>query len=387
MMSDVALGEILTIERDEVVLEPGEFYRTAGIYSFGRGAFERGTIQGAETSYQSLFRLHEDQVVLSRLNGWEGAVDVVDGRLAGCFVSNEYPTFSVNLQRADPAFVRWITRWPTFWDRLVPRGSMVRRKRVQPAQFLDVRIPLPPIEEQRRIAREIDRLVEGLSETIRRSARAAILTERLVDGSAKTMIWNPCWPLHPLGDIAVVNPRPAGLDASDEVLFVPMAAVAAATGAIADASTTTAGEVGLGYKQFRRGDVIFARITPCMQNGKSAIYTGKSEYAYGSTEFHVVRPGPETTAIWLHCLMRTREFRNMAAERFTGTAGQQRVPAAFLNSVPIPLPPIQKQIELVAGVDRVEEAGRLVAERRLTAGTLTAALLPSALNQVFSGIS
>lgn len=167
-MSDLTLarlGEVLELERDEVVLQPEEKYRLAGIFSFGKGIFEREPIRGADTSYSSLFRLHTDDFILSRLNGWEGAVDVVSPEFDGCLVSSEYPTFAVDVSRADPRFLRWIARWPRFWDQLVPRGSMVRRKRVQTAQLLDVEIPLPSIEEQRRTVAVLDQ-ASGRAKTI-----------------------------------------------------------------------------------------------------------------------------------------------------------------------------------------------------------------------------
>lgn len=154
----VPLNLVLVEDRDQVRIEPDQTYRTAGIYSFGRGLFERDEIIGAETSYKVLFRLHRDQFVVSRLNGWEGAVDVVPDGLDGCLVSNEYPTFSIERSRADPEYLRWIARWPGFWQRLVPRGSMVRRKRVQPDQLLKVEIPLPPLAEQLAIAKSLGRI-------------------------------------------------------------------------------------------------------------------------------------------------------------------------------------------------------------------------------------
>jgi len=154
----VPLDLVLVEDRDQVRIEPDQTYRTAGIYSFGRGLFERDEIIGAETSYKVLFRLHRDQFVVSRLNGWEGAVDVVPDELDGCLVSNEYPTFSIERSRADPEYLRWIARWPGFWQRLVPRGSMVRRKRVQPDQLLKVEIPLPQLAEQLAIAKSLGRI-------------------------------------------------------------------------------------------------------------------------------------------------------------------------------------------------------------------------------------
>jgi len=381
---EVPLGEILKIDRDEVVIDPSCTYRTAGIYSFGRGVFERETIRGADTSYRSLFRLHEGQVILSRLNGWEGAVDVVTAEIAGCHVSNEYPTFSLDGERADPEFLRWITRWPAFWDRLVPRGSMVRRKRVQPDQFLKVSIPLPPIDEQRRVAHWLGSLAGAASLAGDLQSTAIQLDQALVDSSISSIFEGDGWPMKALGDVAEINPGPQRLDPSAEIAFVPMAAVDGINGKVSEAELRRAGEVGPGYKQFREGDVIFARITPCMQNGKAAIYLGTPTYGYGSTEFHVIRAGPEVSAEWVHRLVRTRGFRLSAVEHFTGTAGQQRVPASFLKAVPIPVPPLDEQTNAIEKVDCLSAIGLEIGAARGRSKAVLAALVPSALNEAFA---
>lgn len=386
MTVEVPLGEILKIDRDEVVIDPSCAYRTAGIYSFGRGVFERETIRGADTSYRSLFRLHEGQVILSRLNSWEGAVDVVTAEIAGCHVSNEYPTFSLDEVRADPGFLRWIMRWPAFWDRLVPRGSMVRRKRVQPDQFLKVSIPLPPIDEQRRVADRLGRVAGASSLAAGLQSTAIRMDQALTDSCISSVFEVDAWPMKALGNVAEVNPGTHRLDPEAEIAFVPMSAVDGVVGQVRDAELRRAGEIGSGYKQFREGDVIFARITPCMQNGKAAIYSGAAAYGYGSTEFHVIRAGPEVSAEWVHRIVRTRGFRLSAIEHFTGTAGQQRVPASFLRTVPIPVPPLDEQSKAIEEVDRLSAIGLEVGAARGRSKALLAALVPSALNEAFAGL-
>ncbi len=87
MIEQVPLGRFLLPAGEIVALEPDQQYRIAGIYSFGKGLFERTPIWGAETSYQTLTRLRGNQFVVSKLNGWEGAVDVVTQMLAGCLAS------------------------------------------------------------------------------------------------------------------------------------------------------------------------------------------------------------------------------------------------------------------------------------------------------------
>lgn len=151
----VALGSFLSAARDEVVVEPRATYRTAGIYSFGRGLFERPPLSGAETTYRTFFRLREGQFVYSRLFAWEGALAVVPSNFNGWFVSQEFPTFDIDTGQADAGFVAWLSRWPHVWDALAgtTKGLGLRRKRVHPQQLLSVAVPLPPLDEQRRLVR------------------------------------------------------------------------------------------------------------------------------------------------------------------------------------------------------------------------------------------
>jgi type I restriction enzyme S subunit len=101
------------------------------------------------------------------------------------------------------------------------------------------------------------------------------------------------WAIAQLADVAEINP---GLDKSEiddelEVSFVPMPAVEAESGRIDVSATRKFGEVKKGYTAFTEGDVLFAKITPCMENGKIAVVPPlKNGFGFGSTEFHVVRP-------------------------------------------------------------------------------------------------
>ena len=121
--------------------------------------------------------------------------------------------------------------------------------------------------------------------------------------------------------------------------FVPMENVDEVMGAVATVSCEPFSKVKKGYTYFEDGDVIFAKITPCMQNGKHAVLSGLIDgFGFGSTEFHVIRPGEEITSEWIHFSLRRKETLNAAMKTFTGAVGQQRVPESFLEELEIPLP-------------------------------------------------
>jgi type I restriction enzyme S subunit len=163
-MGDRPLGDVLTLARDPVVLEDDQEYATVGIYSYGRGLFERPVVTGRETSYSTYYKLHVGQFVYSKLFAWEGALAIVDERYAGMYVSQEFPTFTIEPTIAIPEYVALLCSWPETWARVRTgeTGMGGRRKRVHPERLLEIELPFPPLQEQRRI---VD-LVEALDNFI-----------------------------------------------------------------------------------------------------------------------------------------------------------------------------------------------------------------------------
>jgi type I restriction enzyme S subunit len=102
-------------------------------------------------------------------------------------------------------------------------------------------------------------------------------------------------------------------------------------------------EVWTGFTYFRENDVVFAKITPCMENGKGAIMKKlRNEIGFGTTEFHVLRPLRNiTTPEWLYHLTMQKSFRKEAEKNMTGSAGQKRVPTDFFTKYAV-VPPSWK---------------------------------------------
>lgn len=173
----VPLGDVLEPYIDEVVVDPEATYPIAGVYSFGRGLISRTQIVGSETKYAKLHRLHAGQLVVSRLNGWEGALAVVDTDHDGHFVSQEFPTFDVRGDMALTPFVGLLARWPGLWAGLLrnARGlgaeTGARRLRITADRLLATEVPLPPLNEQARIVDRMNRVA-----TVRARADARVRT-------------------------------------------------------------------------------------------------------------------------------------------------------------------------------------------------------------------
>ena len=155
------------------------------------------------------------------------------------------------------------------------------------------------------------------------------------------------WGITTLGKCCELNPRrPKDIDDELMVSFVPMPAVSE-DGHMDCTDIKPYKEVKKGFTYFAEKDVLFAKITPCMENGKGAVAEGLAGgIGSGSTEFHVLRPiEGVSNPYWLYIITMFDAFRKGARRVMTGTGGQLRVPIGFLDEYPITLPPIELQNE------------------------------------------
>jgi type I restriction enzyme S subunit len=159
-----------------------------------------------------------------------------------------------------------------------------------------------------------------------------------------------------LSKIAFINPKVTfeKLDIDSEISFVPMEVINEHEGAIEELRSKKVRETK-GFSRFREGDLIWAKITPCMQNGKSAVARNlKQGFACGSTEFYVIRPRTKAISVdYLHFLLRNKRVLENARNFFGGSAGQQRVSVDFLKNFQVPVPPIEIQEEIAAHIQSI----------------------------------
>lgn len=153
-----------------------------------------------------------------------------------------------------------------------------------------------------------------------------------------------------IGEISPKNQADDDLDAS----FIPMTGVSQLhSGALLDENRKW-GNIKKGYTQFKNGDVVIAKITPCFENGKSAVIDNLiNGIGSGTTELHVVRPLPGVNARYIYIFLRSPFFMVEGELSMTGTAGQKRLTSEYFSSRALPLPPEGEQARIVAKVDEL----------------------------------
>ena len=162
----------------------------------------------------------------------------------------------------------------------------------------------------------------------------------------------------PLSLLCSINPsKPKGLDDSLSVSFIPMDRISEG-GEYTEFETKPLKDVKKGFTFCAEDDVLFAKITPCMENGKGAILKGLSNgIGFGSTEFHVLRPIPGiTNSEWLYFLTKLSGFRLDAAKNMTGTGGQKRVPSSYLLNFKVMRPQLVAQKEFAEIVRQADKS-------------------------------
>lgn len=164
------------------------------------------------------------------------------------------------------------------------------------------------------------------------------------------------WALATLHELTEISPGvdTEGLADADQVHFVPMAAVSEDFRGINVDGFRPLRELRKGFTPFAAGDVLLAKITPCMENGKGGLVPPLSrKLAFGSTEFHVLRASVQGGGPFLALFLSQPAFRRLARANMTGSAGQMRVPAQWLRTVTMPVPPAAEQSRIVAKLEEL----------------------------------
>lgn len=152
------------------------------------------------------------------------------------------------------------------------------------------------------------------------------------------------WAKTCLSEVVAVNPKHKDLE--DQVAgFVPMALAPTDFNGTLNYEERQWDKIKKGYTHFATGDVIFAKVTPCFENGKAAIVKElPNDIGAGSTEFYVLRPAIKDISVnYIFAVIKSYEFLQTGAENMTGAVGLRRVPKKFVEDFKISLPPLAEQ--------------------------------------------
>lgn len=391
------IGEFLKRNKTAVAIDDDVIYKRPRIRVRNGGISLRDEILGEKIGTKSQFLISKGQFLLSKIDARNGAFGVVPEKLDGGVITGNFWTFDVDYSIVNPHYLTLLTTTDAFiqFCEQASNGT-TNRHYLQESLFLNIKVPVPSLEEQNELVKtyndimlfikmeEMKAIDADLKATV--SVRNALgvapypghIEKKLVHYISYGAIdsWSVPQILHAenspfgkskfackkLSDLAFINPKTdlSMLSGADNISFIPMEDISDDYGEWIGKRIGSKSDIK-GYTKFQDGDIIWARITPCMQNGKSALLTNLvNGKGYGSTEFHVVRiKSSEVLPQYIHTLLRHFDVLFDAKKYFTGSAGQQRVPTSYLESLLIPIPPleVQKQIaeEYTSGIEQAKQ--------------------------------
>ena len=387
------LRDIARLDLDVVDVERTAEYPIAGVYGFGRGLIDRGVIQGSETSYSRLQRLHSGQVVLSRLKAFEGAVAVVPPEFDGFFASQEFPTFTIDESRASIHYIAHLCRWPDFWSSLGSgsKGIGARRERLHADEFLELEIQLPPIDEQRRIAQRLDAILSRVEAGFRQVEQAVRKANAVRWATLRAIFdrLSETWGTSRLVDVVELNPesvRPEREFSGGSFVYVDIASVANGSGRITDAKTVFALDTpARARKRIRAGDVLVSTVRPNLRG--VGLVPPELDGQVCSTGFAVLRPHSSIDPRFLTF----QALSDFFIDQLVGEVRGGHYPAVndrTLREARIIVPESQAaQITSVADLDRILTTLDGLSTRLSRRSTELGALGLSTLNAAFSQFS
>lgn len=357
--------------------QPGTTYRRIGVRLWGRGAYLRDAIDGSATKYPALYRVRKDDIIVNKIWARNGSVAVVTDDLDGSFGSSEFPTYEVDKATLLPEWFAWFTRTPELWRQCdsLSRGTS-GQNRLRPERFLDVRLPLPPPDQQRKIISRLNKVAALVEERI----KAINLAERegatLLSKAFREVIRKA--PFRPMSEVAPLVRRPVEVDPDGSY---PELGVRSFGRGTFHKPVLSGVEVG-SKKLFRiqEGDLLFNIVFAW--EGAVAIGRPEDDQRVGSHRFLTCVPNPELmTGEFLHHYFLTFEGLQKLGDASPGGAGRNRtlgMRKLAAIEVPSPCMPIQSWF------NRIREQVRQVEAIHISATQDAGSIIPALLHQTFN---
>lgn len=376
------LGEVVTSVKRSVVPVPGTTYRQIGVKLWGRGAYEREPMDGAQTKYRTLFRVEAGDIIVNKIWARNGSVAIVEESLAGCYGSSEFPIFAPIREKLDCRWLHWLTKTRSFWNQCDEKSRGTSGKnRIRPERFLEIKIPLPPLPEQRRIVEKIQELTAKIEEAKGLRREAIESAETLVDSALrksipfKTDLMPPGWFLTNLGDLNVVEiimgQSPPGHTYNKSGEGLSFYQGKADFGKIyPDTRNWCTSPIRIAY----RGDVLMSIRAPV---GPINLSKEKCCIGRGLT---AIRPRGRIISKYLYyCLkIQLKEIERMGQGSTFKAIGRKKI-----EQIPIWVAPLEEQYHIVAYLDNLQEKIYGIKHLQIETQSELDALIPSVLAKEF----
>lgn len=380
----VSLYEIARPTNRPVEVSPGSPYRTIGVKWWGEGAYERATIDGSQTAAKTLSLVREDDLIINKIWVRHGSTAIASKAVDGCAASGEFPTFELDRSLVLPRWIHWLTKTRDFWYKCdaLSRGSS-GKNRIKPELFLTIKIPIPLIDEQRRIVAKIEQLAAKIEEAKRlRQQTADEVQSLLASASEAAFKQRSGWTEARVVDFCDSPQYGFTASATNEQVGPRLLRITDIQEGKVNWDTVPFCECPRPEQYLlQKNDLVFARTGAT--TGKSFVIDDCPNAVFASYLIRL-RVRRLVTVTYLYRFFQTPSYWSQITDQKKGT-GQPNVNGKKLANIRVPIASPEEQRRIVAYLDSLQaKVDRLKALQAQTAAELEA-LLPSILDQAFKG--
>jgi len=377
----VPLAKVIQQRREFITINDLETYKRPRVQSHARGIVLRDAVPGAEIKTKKQQVCRTGEFLVAEIDAKVGGYGIVPKDLDGSIVSSHYFLFEIDDAQLERGFLDYFIRTPAFHDQVAAQGS-TNYAAIRPGDVLDYEIPLPPLDEQRRLVARIEALAAKIDEA-RGLRRLAVEEAEALIGAASLGLFDALTHAsHPIGETFTFrNDLIRPIDGkSGPIVFIGLQHIESHTGNKIGQDNLRAEELTGRKFKFSPGEIVYGYLRPYLNK----VWVADCE-GFCSVDQYVLRPKPSVVDIhYLAHFMRSTMFLRQAIE-LTHNLMLPRLRSALLESIPIPLPPLEEQRRIVAYLDGLQ--AKVDALKALQAQTQTEldALLPSVLDKAFKG--
>lgn len=389
------VGEVLALQRRAVAVELDGEYEEIGIRSFGRGIFHKEPVSGVDLGDKRVFRIEANDLVISNVFAWEGAIAVASQKEIGKIGSHRFMTFMPADSRIDTSWASWFFRSEPGLALIgqASPGSAGRNRTLAIDRFAALEIPLPPIEEQRRVAVRVDQISARCAELDQRRQKSEGLQRSLIESRVDQLfseIDAPEVPVEELGEVrGGIQKGPARAPGASPVRYLTVAHVGRDEIRLGDPRYFEVSPAELGRRLLRSGDVLIIEGNgSAEQIGRAALFAGAEEPFVHQN--HVIRVRPSTDLVepdYLNLFLNSPAGRRSVRAQARTSSGLQSLSVGRIKQILVPVPTLDVQRERAATARRLQLQDSQVAELSRRGADMTKAVLPAALNEAFAGLS
>jgi type I restriction enzyme, S subunit len=385
-----ALAEVLQpVSRPEPV-EGDRSYRLLGAHWYAKGLYTKDTKRGDQIQAGTLYRVHQGDFVYNRLFAWMGSFALASAENDRCYASNEFRCFEIDTSRVEPKFLYYYFARKTAWNQALGLSSgstPTSRNRLKDDQFLGIRIPVPSLQTQREAVQLVDAVLARLDEADGRGHDVATELEafwRALLRSRRELLELEAGSVQPIGNLLTVTS--GGTPSRDAAHYWDGDVPWVKSGELLDGDIydseehiTKAALAESSVKVFPVGTILVAMYGQGQTRGR----TGRLMLpATTNQACCALLPRPELLApkfvqFWL---------RSLYAElRLEARAGAQpNWNASTIKAIRIAVPPMPKQLDVVARFEDVETKWKQLGSLRDDGALLADALRRSVLESLFA---